>query len=142
MESSADIRAVVSGDIVASTALDATHRARLPLVMHDVYEEVRTRRATALPYELAVYGGDSWQAFVAEPVPLAVVHRDADLMVIDKQAGLVMAASAVGIYRSADGGKRYERCSAQEFSDRVTLPETWLFCSDEHEIEVSHDAAL
>ncbi len=56
--------------------------------------------------------------------------------------GLVMAASAVGIYRSADGGKRYERCSAQEFSDRVTLPQTWLFCSDEHEIEVSHDAAL
>mgnify|MGYP001260808490 CR=1 FL=1 len=34
------------------------------------------------------------QAFVAEPVPLAVVYQDADLMVIDKQAGLVVHPAA------------------------------------------------
>jgi hypothetical protein len=58
------------------------------------------------------------------------------------EAGLVMAATAVGIYRSSNRGVSYEHCSEREFADRVTLPQTWLFCSDEHEIEVSHDAAL
>lgn len=72
METGQGIRAVVSGDVVASTALSAADRARLPLVLHDVYEELRSRRSEALPYELAVYGGDSWQAYVAEP-PAALV---------------------------------------------------------------------
>jgi hypothetical protein len=50
-----------------------------------------------------------------------------------------MAAGPVGIYRSRERG-RYEQCSQQEFSDRVTLPDTWVFCSQEHEIEVVTDA--
>jgi len=34
------------------------------------------------------------QAFVAEPVPLVVVHEDADVLVIDKPAGLVVHPAA------------------------------------------------
>lgn len=53
----------------------------------------------------------------------------------------VMAAGPAGVYRSGDGGRKYELCSRKEFADRVTLPDTWLFCSDVHQIEVTHDAA-
>jgi hypothetical protein len=52
---------------------------------------------------------------------------------------LIMAAGPAGIYRSREGGG-YEHCSQKEFSDRVTLPETWVFCSQEHKIEVVTDA--
>jgi hypothetical protein len=52
-----------------------------------------------------------------------------------------MAGGAAGVYRSRDNAERYEQCSRSEFTDRVTLPDTWLFCSDEHDIEVTHDAA-
>jgi hypothetical protein len=46
---------------------------------------------------------------------------------------------AEGVYRSSDGGTTYAPSSKQEFSefsDKVTLPETWLFCSESHDIEV------
>jgi hypothetical protein len=60
----------------------------------------------------------------------------------EESQGLIMAAGAEGIFRSSDAGFRYERCSDREFADRVTLPETWLFCSDVHEIKVVHDGPL
>jgi hypothetical protein len=56
-------------------------------------------------------------------------------------AGVVMAAGPVGIYRSLDTGLRYELSSRKVFLDRVTLPPTWLFCSDEHMIAVDDDAS-
>ena len=40
-----------------------------------------------------------------------------------------------GVFCSQDG-LRYNYCSPKEFKDEVTLPETWLFCSGEHELEV------
>lgn len=40
-----------------------------------------------------------------------------------------------GVFRSEDG-LRYTYYSSKEFKDEVTLPETWLFCSGEHELEV------
>lgn len=49
--------------------------------------------------------------------------------------GLVLAAGAQGIYRSQDGVS-YSNCSSNEFTDKVTLPPTWLFCSGDHDIEV------
>ncbi|HSK73091.1 MAG TPA: baseplate J/gp47 family protein, partial [Pyrinomonadaceae bacterium] len=41
-----------------------------------------------------------------------------------------------GVFRSADNGTTYESVSQKVFSDKVTLPPTWLFCSGEHNIEV------
>ena len=55
------------------------------------------------------------------------------------KTGLLLAATSVGIYRSSDGGVNYESCSRQEQQERVTLPETWLFCSGTHEIEVKSE---
>jgi hypothetical protein len=73
-----------------------------------------------------------------EPVELlaASSHRDAAAL-----STVVMAAGPAGVYRSHDGGAHYELCSHQDFGDRVTLPDTWLFCSDQHDVEVISDAA-
>jgi hypothetical protein len=58
------------------------------------------------------------------------------------ERALLMAGGPVGVCLSRDGGVRYEPVSSRELSDKVTLPETWLFCSGEHEITVvSEDEA-
>jgi len=68
-------------------------------------------------------------------------HRVSDVAA-DPEGRLILAGGPEGIFRSKDGGRHYERCSSKEFLDNVTLPETWLFCSGEHEIEiVSQDEA-
>ncbi len=49
---------------------------------------------------------------------------------------LTMAGGGDGIYRSQDGGNRYRSASRKAFDEIVTLPQTWLFVSGEHEITV------
>jgi hypothetical protein len=58
------------------------------------------------------------------------------------ERSLLMAGGPVGVCLSRDGGVRYDRVSSRELAEKVTLPETWLFCSGEHEITVvSEDEA-
>jgi hypothetical protein len=54
----------------------------------------------------------------------------------DAEKNIVMAAGPMGIYRSIDNGTSYQACSNKVFQDRVTLPDTWLFVSGEHKVEV------
>jgi hypothetical protein len=54
---------------------------------------------------------------------------------------LIMTASPAGIHRQK-GNAKFEACSQEAFTDRVTLPATWLFCSQEHDIEVVEDVAV
>jgi hypothetical protein len=49
---------------------------------------------------------------------------------------LVVAGGPEGVYRSTDGGISYENCSTRKFTKAVTIPQTWLFCSGQHEIQV------
>jgi hypothetical protein len=63
-------------------------------------------------------------------------HRVNDLAV-DPEGRWLLAGGPEGIYRSNDEGLHYESCSRKEFVDTVTLPETWLFCSGEHEIDIA-----
>ncbi|UVJ39191.1 baseplate J/gp47 family protein [Arthrobacter sp. CJ23] len=51
---------------------------------------------------------------------------------------LVLAAGTKGIYRSRDNTANWESCTRRVVDDVVTLPDTWLFCSGEHRIEVVH----
>jgi hypothetical protein len=51
---------------------------------------------------------------------------------------LVLAAGPKGVYRSTDSAKSWESCSRRVVEDVVTLPDTWLFCSGDHRIEVVH----
>lgn len=52
------------------------------------------------------------------------------------QDSLIMTAGPKGVYRSEDAGGSYESCSTKIFTEKVSLPETWLFCSGEHNIIV------
>jgi hypothetical protein len=47
----------------------------------------------------------------------------------------ILAGGIDGVYRSNDGAS-YEGCSSKQFTKSVTIPDTWLFCSGEHDIEV------
>ena len=59
-----------------------------------------------------------------------------DALAADARGQWLLAAGAKGIYRSSDRGERYQHCSGGEFTEAVTLPPTWLFCSGEHRLEV------
>lgn len=51
-------------------------------------------------------------------------------------ARLVMAGGAQGVFRSVGGAEVFTYASSIEFSEKVALPPTWLFCSGEHDISV------
>jgi hypothetical protein len=54
----------------------------------------------------------------------------------------VLAGGPAGVYRSRDG-QRYEPAAGHDPGDqRVTLPQTWLFCSGEHDITVVNEDAV
>jgi len=60
----------------------------------------------------------------------------------DDETNIVLAGGPLGIYRSNDNGTSYQSSSSIVFPDRVTLPDTWLFVSGEHKVEVvSEDEA-
>jgi len=44
-----------------------------------------------------------------------------------------------GVFRKPADSPRYEPCSTREFTEKVTLPPTWLLCSGSHELEVVTD---
>ncbi|HYO49494.1 MAG TPA: baseplate J/gp47 family protein [Chloroflexia bacterium] len=54
----------------------------------------------------------------------------------DPEARLVMAGGSEGVFLSEDNGATYKSSSSKEFLDKVTLPQTWLFVSGEHDIIV------
>lgn len=70
-------------------------------------------------------------------LPLRDLPRfDAVLTVAaDSAGGLAMAGGARGVYRSRDG-LRWQATANRETTDAVTIPDTWLLCSGEHQIEV------
>ena len=54
--------------------------------------------------------------------------------------GLVLAGGSRGVYRSTDG-QRWTAAAGRETRDTVTVPDTWLICSGDHDIEVVRDDA-
>lgn len=69
-------------------------------------------------------------------LPLKEVDRflAVDAVAVDSTGSRLLTGGATGIFGSADGGTTYKNASSTEFVDRVSLPETWLFCSGEHDI--------
>jgi hypothetical protein len=58
------------------------------------------------------------------------------------EGDMILAGGVEGVYRSGDGGAGYENTSSRVFTRNVTIPDTWLFCSGEHDIQVvSEDEA-
>lgn len=74
--------------------------------------------------------------------PDQFLFQPIDSVAADPKGQWVLAGGPVGVFRSQDGGARYQTVSGKEFADSVTLPRTWLFVSGEHEITVvSEDEA-
>jgi len=71
-------------------------------------------------------------------LPLRELGRLQPVPVIasDPSGRMVLAGGRQGIYRSSDQGLSYRHCSGSEFGEGVTLPPTWLLCSQEHDIIV------
>lgn len=61
------LHAVVTGDTVESSALAPEARRALPNTFHEAYATVRETAPDALPYEMAITGGDGWQWYVDDP---------------------------------------------------------------------------
>jgi hypothetical protein len=59
-----------------------------------------------------------------------------DALAADPRCNVLLTGGQSGVYNSRDGGQHYESCSLKVFTDKITLPANWLFCSGEHEIEV------
>ncbi len=58
---------VVTGDVVASSKLSPPDRERLFAVMKEASRELRQWLGEAMPLEVDIYGGDSWQILLATP---------------------------------------------------------------------------
>jgi len=61
--------AVITGDVVASSALPAAGRQRLLRVMEESSRVLRKALGAAVPLDVDVFRGDSWQVYLADPVP-------------------------------------------------------------------------
>ena len=70
------LKAVATGDIVASTDLPSEVRRRLPDKLRETYADLRRDFGDELPHDLAISSGDSWQCFVEQPaMSLACILR-------------------------------------------------------------------
>lgn len=63
----ADLQAVVAGDIVASTELSKQKRRRLADTIDAAYTDIRDAFGTAVPHPLAISAGDEWRIYVDDP---------------------------------------------------------------------------
>ncbi|MCA9940289.1 MAG: baseplate J/gp47 family protein [Anaerolineales bacterium] len=83
----------------------------------------------------------AWQApLVTCGLPLRDPGRfhpvDAVAAAPDVTNSLVMAGGIEGVHRTSDSGVSYTASSTKEFIEKVTLPDTWLFVSDGHQVTV------
>ena len=62
-------------------------------------------------------------------------------VVCNPETNLIMVAGKKGVFLSKDQAKTFENCSRSYYSDEITLPKNWLFCSSEHEITVEMENA-
>jgi Baseplate J-like protein len=62
-----------------------------------------------------------------------------DALAAHPEGTMLLAAGPKGVYRANSAMGPYACCSSRSFTDKVTLPPTWLFCSGEHQIEMVHE---
>ena len=105
---------------MGSRVLAATYRSGV-LVL-DINQSQRRWEKPDVSSGLPI--GDTQHVFLPIHTLDAVLERD-----------MFLAGGPKGVYRSKDG-VHYEYASSNVFTDRITLPNTWLFCSGDHEIEV------
>ena len=68
-----EVSAVITGDVVQSSAMDPPQRAALPELLRAFYGELQAKQPSSLLYPIDVFSGDSWQVYVPDPVPALAV---------------------------------------------------------------------
>lgn len=61
------LRAVLTGDVVGSSLLEPGFRSELPGVLKRCGAALRKTFGAQVPYDLAVFRGDSWQVLLSDP---------------------------------------------------------------------------
>ena len=59
-----------------------------------------------------------------------------DSLAVQNPSGIILIGGNKGVFRSMDQGTSYASCSSRSFTDAITIPANWLFCSGSHSIEV------
>jgi hypothetical protein len=104
-----------------TTLLAATHRSGVL--------SLDTRRSDAVWSASAVSSG----------LPIQELTRFDPIigLATDEHGSVVLAGGRQGMFRAAGPAGPYVRCSSPIFTDKVTLPETWLFTSGTHELQLA-----
>jgi baseplate J-like protein len=71
-------------------------------------------------------------------LPLREVGRFQPLLAVAAAGKLLLAGCIGGVYASSDG-RNWEHASPREFSERISLPRTWLFAPGEHQLTVRYE---
>ncbi len=102
-----------------------------------------THQAGVIRLEDSTRPESPWNApGVDSGLPLRDVERiyhPVSALAASPEGRIFLAGGPEGIYRSLSGEQRFEACSKREFTERVTLPQSWLFCSGQHEIVVEQE---
>jgi hypothetical protein len=73
-------------------------------------------------------------------LPLREVGRFQPLLAVAAAGKLLLSGCVGGVYASSDG-RTWEHASQREFSERISLPRTWLFAPGEHQLTVRYENA-
>jgi hypothetical protein len=66
------------------------------------------------------------EGFLLEPVRSLAMH-----------GSMVLAGTDRGVFRQDTSDERFVAAATEEFTDSVSLPDGWLFCSGQHDVEVA-----
>lgn len=100
-----------------------------------------TQSASVLRMNLSL--GSSWQtADVNSGLPLRDSGRFAaiETVAVSTTGSPILVGGMAGVHRSADA-LRWAAAAGRETQEVVTIPDTWLLCSGDHDIEVVREGA-
>lgn len=79
-------------------------------------------------------------AAVDSGLPLREVGRFQPVLTVAAGGGSILSGCVGGVYESADG-RTWTAAGRASFTERVSLPRTWLFAPSEHKLTVRYDDA-
>ena len=82
-----------------------------------------------------------WRAAAVDSgLPLREVGRFQPVLTVAAAGGSVLSGCIGGVYESGDG-RTWRPASQASFTERVSLPRTWLFAPSQHRLTVRYDDA-
>ncbi|MEP7105251.1 MAG: baseplate J/gp47 family protein [Chloroflexota bacterium] len=106
------------------------------------FQESRVLAASHHGGVQALDSGQAAAAWQAPAVTCGLPLRDpgrffpVDALAANPARPIALAGGGHGLFRTQDSGVSFTSCAETIFTDQVTIPPTWLFCSGPHELEV------